>query len=54
MNLNDFQRIAINTASVSVIHLTEKFIRVPIINQIITQDFSSLFIHSEKSQKHND
>lgn len=51
MQLNDFQRVAIHTASVSVIHLTEKFIRVPFVNQIITQDFSSVFIDPKKKPK---
>ncbi len=51
MQLNDFQRIAINTASISVIHQTENFIHVPFINQIITQDFSSLFVQPEKKSK---
>lgn len=54
MNLNDFQRVAINTASVSVIHLTDKFIRLPFINQIITQDFPALFIQPEKKRKKHD
>lgn len=43
MNLNDFQRISITTASVSVIHLHSKFTHLPFINQVITQDFSTFF-----------
>ncbi len=54
MHLNDFQRIAIHPASVTVIHLTDTFIRIPFINQIITQDFSSLFIQPEKNEKKHD
>lgn len=50
MPLADFQRIAINTASISVVHITEKFIRVPFINQIVTQDFSTYFNHHHKKE----